>query len=186
MPVKVMLLRALLATALAAPLQAFAIDVDEFHLYGINKAGIAFDITTYAEVGVGDPMTKRGYTNNFVTWVKGNEPALVNPSRVCTADQGPGRCFRWESMYPVGRCTVWLAPSYKIACEKGGLPLSGVTYEGEKLDAKRVGKVPDAQALYKSFLRRYRGAGGLGAAYRCKEGCSDSVPGVLIFLWLGD
>src|SRR5882672_1604305 len=182
-----MLFRALIAVLLTVPLQAIALEAGEFHLYGVNKAGIAFDMTPNGDGSVGDPDSKRGFRSQFVSWVKPREISVLKPSRVCTAEDATGQCVRWELMHRVGRCTVWLAPSYRITCAAGGLPMSGVTYVGEKLDESSVSESADARELYKSFLRRYDGASpGPAAVYRCKEGCKDSLPLTLIFLWLGD
>jgi hypothetical protein len=182
-----MLFRALIAALLTAPLQAIALEAGEFHLYGVNKAGIAFDMTPYGEGSVGDPDSRQGFRGQFASWVKPREASVLKPRRVCTAEDARGQCVRWELMHRVGRCTVWLAPSYRIACAAGGLPMSGVTYAGEKVDASRVGEIADARELYESFLRRYDGARPeLAAVYRCKAGCKDSLPATLIFLWLGD
>ena len=182
------MLRVLLAALLAVPLRAVALDAGEFHLYGVNKAGIAFDITPNGEDAAGDPESKQGYRGEYVGWVKGKEASVAKPSRVCTAMDSRGQCVRWEQMYAAGRCTVWLAPDYRVTCAAGmPLPLTGITYAGEKLEASRVSKIPDAHRLYKSFLRRYDGARPiLAAVYRCKEGCNDAVPATLLFLWLGD
>ena len=182
-----MLFRTLIAALLTVPLQAIALDAGEFHLYGVNKAGVAFDITPYGDGSVGDPDSERGFRSQFVRWVKAGEATEPKPSRVCTAIDARGQCVRWELMLRVGRCTVWLRSSYRISCDAGNLPLSGVTYSGEKLDASRVRTITHAHELYKSFLRRYNGARPvLAAVYRCKEGCADSLPATLILLWLGD
>lgn len=183
-----MLIRALIAASLTIPSLALALEEGEFHLYGINKAGLAFDITPYKD-WIGDPDKRQGLTSQFVMWVKPVEASALNPKpdRVCTAEDSTSQCVRWEFMQRVGRCTVWLAPSYRVVCARDSLRLSGVTYAGEKLDTSRVRKISDAHELYRSFLRRYAGARpGLAAVYRCKEGCKDSLPPTLIFLWLGD
>jgi len=182
-----MVIGVLTAALLTLPLQAIALDAGEFHLYGTSKSGIAFDVTPYGDDTAGDPESRQGFRSQFVRWVKAGEVSEMKPNRVCTATDATGRCMRSELMHRLGRCTVWLAPSYKLVCTPGPLPLSGVAYAGEKLDASRVTELADAHELYMSFLRRYDGARPvLAAAYRCKEGCKDSLPATLIFLWLGD
>ncbi len=171
---------------LTIPLQVIALEDSEFHLYGISKSGMAFDVTPYDD-GAGDPSSKAGYASQFVRWVKAGETSALKPNRVCTARDRYGQCVRWKLMHRVGRCTVWLAPSYRVSCATDGQLFSGVTYVGEKLDESRVAKLADANKLYQSFLRRYGGARPiLAAIYRCKEGCTDSLPATLLFMWLGD
>ena len=183
---EVMMIRVFALALFTIPLQAIALEESEFHLYGISKSGMAFDVTPY-DHGAGDPDSNAGYTSQFARWVKAGEASPLKPTRTCTASDGYGRCVRWESMHRVGRCTVWLAPSYRVSCATDGQLFSGLTYVGEKLDESRVAKVADANKLYKSFLRRYDGARpDLAAVFRCKEGCTDSLPQALIFLWLGD
>ena len=184
---EVMLMRFFTVVLLTVPLQAIALEASEFHLYGISKSRIAFDVTPYGEDFVGDPESEQGFRSQFVRWVKAGESTELKPSRVCTAMDATGKCIRSELMHRVGRCSVWLAPSYKVSCAPGQLAFSGVTYAGEKLDASIVSELADARELYRSFLRRYDGARPvLAAVYRCKVGCKDSFPATLIFLWLGD
>lgn len=183
-----MIIRALIAALLIISPPALAIEAGEFHLYGINKAGLAFDITPH-EGWVGDPDKSQGLTSQFVMWLKSEETVTLNPKpdRICTATDLTRQCLRWEFMRRLGRCTVWLAPSYRVVCVRDGQPLSGVTYVGEKVGVSRIQKISDARKLYESFLRRYDGASpGVAAVYRCKEGCTASLPPTLIFLWLGD
>ena len=176
-----MLCRALLVALLTIPLRATALEASEFHLYGINNAGKAFDLTPHftepfdnPSNPVGDPDSKQGFRSHFVRWGG------------CT-EKAEGQCIGWKMLDRVGRCTVWLAPTYRISCAPGSLPLSGATYAGEALDESRVSTVPDANKLYRSFLRKYEGARPiLAAVYRCTQGCKETVPATLIFLLLGD
>jgi hypothetical protein len=178
---EVMLFRALVTVLLTIPLRAIALEAGEFHLYGITKAGMAFDITPHFTEPfdhpanpVGDPESKRGFRSYFVRWGG------------CT-EKADGQCISWKMLNRVGRCTVWLAPSYRISCASTPLPLSGATYAGEGLDESRVSGIADANKLYRSFLRKYDGARPvLAAVYRCTQGCSEALPATLIFLWLGD
>src|SRR3954466_244259 len=99
-------MRFLAAGLIVLPLSALALEPGEFHLYGINKAGLVFDMTPYQGGASGDPATARGFTSRFANWVKPGEATLIKPQRICTGRQTPDECLRWALMHPAGRCSV--------------------------------------------------------------------------------
>jgi hypothetical protein len=150
-----------------APISAFALESDEFHLYGQTSAGSFLDITPFGDnVGTeGDPDSDAGISGTFFLW----KEAGTNDMKAV----------------PIGRCQVRNAATYTFSCASGTGLFQGVAYVGEKIDDRTVMRNPDAKKLYRAWLAKMD-HGAAAAYYRCKEGCTDKIPKSLIFVWYGD
>ena len=161
------MIRILAAFLALIPIVAYGLDSDEFLLYGVNKKGRSFDITpggNYYKFTEGDVSDPDGIRGDFFIWDGKNEKGKRQPA---------------------GSCVVRHSEQYTFFCKKGTQLFSGVVYEGQPLDKAKLKQYPEAKKLYQSFISKFE-YGGLGAFYRCKTGCSPSLPPYLIFIWRGD
>ncbi len=155
-------------------LVAYGLEPIEFQLYGINANGISFEIFPYGRgtssegkfdtESEGDFDTPEGVRGAFYRWV-GSE--------------------KKGKFLPVGTCNVRQSKEYTFTCKEGSQLFSGVAYEGQPLDESKLDQYPEAKKLYQSFISKFE-YGSLTAFYRCKSGCSPSLPPYLIFVWRGD
>jgi hypothetical protein len=161
------MIRLLLSLLLLLPLGAAAFDPDEFHLFGVNARGEAFDITPFGgdEAAIGDPGKPGGIAGIFYNW------RALRDGKFKTA--------------PVGRCRVRNGQKYAFSCEPGSGALAGTAYAGGRIDVRDLEGNADAEKLYDAWIAK-NVYGELAAYYRCTRGCSAAVPKSLIFIWFGD
>src|SRR5437773_12110525 len=133
-----MVIGVLTAALLTLPLQAIALDAGEFHLYGVSKSGIAFDVTPYGDDTAGDPESRQGFRSQFVRWVKAGEVSEMKPHRVCTATDA-------TAMYAFG--AAWAGQIAVVGTGQGTSDASLISAGAHEIAAelKRVGRVGGPQ-----------------------------------------
>ena len=150
------------------PAVVFALEVDEFHLFGVALSGTSFDITPYSgdAEAEGDPNSEGGIAGKFFNWRPFGAPEAETEV--------------------IGTCRVRnVAMSYTFSCEQGQGRLAGTLYVGEKVEARTLGRNRDAQQLLNAWGKKMD-HGVPDVLYRCKEGCTNDVPKYLLFIWYGD
>lgn len=161
------MIRLVLSLLLLLPLGAAAFDPDQFHLFGLNARGEAFDITPFGgeQTANGDPGKPGGIAGTFYNWQSSSDGTFRSA--------------------PVGRCRVRNLQRYVFSCEPGNGALGGTSYAGGRIDVRDLERNADAEKLYDAWIAK-NVYGELAAYYRCTRGCSAAVPKSLIFIWYGD